>query len=153
MPSRFCVTSGSAVSKLSHLNAFDGALQKAGIENCNLVNVTSIIPSDARQVDLPKMIPGTVVFAVYTTMEGKGGEVGTGIAWAWGTTKEGGRLGIVAEAKGKDPRLLESELMDKLDAMARIRELRLGKPKIRTEFIHVPRGHHGCSFSALVFLP
>lgn len=153
VPSRFCVISGSAVSRLSSLNAFDSALQKAGIENCNLVSVTSIIPSDAKQVNLPKMLPGTVVFAVYIAMEGTGGEVGTGIAWGWGTTKEGGRLGIVAEAKGKDPGSLESELIDKLNAMARIRGLKLEKPEIRIEFIDVPTGHYGCSFSALVFLP
>ncbi|HID90476.1 TPA: pyruvoyl-dependent arginine decarboxylase [Candidatus Bathyarchaeota archaeon] len=153
VPTRFCVVSGSAASELSYLNAFDEALQRAGIANCNLVRVSSIIPPDARQVSLPEIPPGTVLLAVYVTMQGSEGRIGTGIAWGWGTAKNGMRYGIVSEGKGRDPRLLTDGLLKKLRVMAKVRGLDLEEPRTRVECIDVPRGYYGCSFSALLFLP
>ena len=50
LPKKFFITVGSAVSHVSPLNAFDAALVKAGIAQCNLVPVSSIIPPDAEKV-------------------------------------------------------------------------------------------------------
>lgn len=44
IPRYYFVVSGSALSPVSHLNAFDGALKEAGIHNLNLVEVSSILP-------------------------------------------------------------------------------------------------------------
>ncbi|HSV42692.1 MAG TPA: pyruvoyl-dependent arginine decarboxylase, partial [Methanomassiliicoccales archaeon] len=50
VPKKFFVTSGSAVSKVSDLNAFDQALMKAKIGELNLVSVSSVLPVGAKKV-------------------------------------------------------------------------------------------------------
>ena len=42
MPRKFFVTSGTALSDISEMNAFDQALVEAGIAEANLVPVSSI---------------------------------------------------------------------------------------------------------------
>ena len=51
LPKYFFVTGGTALSPVSTLNAFDEALMKAGIAQCNLVPVSSILPADAVEVE------------------------------------------------------------------------------------------------------
>ncbi|MFQ6085669.1 MAG: pyruvoyl-dependent arginine decarboxylase [Candidatus Bathyarchaeia archaeon] len=154
IPQKFCVVSGSATSKLSPLNAFDLALQRAGIANCNIVRVSSIIPPTATLTKLPKSLtPGTILFTTMAKMMGKGEIIGTGIAWSWGTTESGERYGIIAEAQGRDVGSLEEELIDRLKAMASARGLKLGALNVSKEIIEIPEDHYGCSFSALIFLP
>src|SRR2546422_8862860 len=56
LPTKFFVTSGKAVSKVSDLNAFDEALQNAGLEEQNIVSVSPVLPVGIRAVrrrDLP----------------------------------------------------------------------------------------------------
>src|SRR2546428_437603 len=56
IPTKFFVTSGKAVSKVSDLNAFDEALQNAGLAEQNIVSVSSVLPvgiRPVRQRDLP----------------------------------------------------------------------------------------------------
>ena len=154
LPKSFFVTSGSATSSVSPLNAFDAALGKAGIAECNLVMVSSILPPDANQVPNAKITPGTVTFAVMARMDGDPGEtIGAGIGWAWGTSNTG-RYGIVTEAHGyKDKEAIEKELGWKLSEMAKIRGLKLEKTEMTSEFIEVPKGKYGCVVVALVYSP
>lgn len=49
VPSQFFITSSSAVSEVSGLNAFDRALANAGIGEQNLVSVSSVIPIGAKR--------------------------------------------------------------------------------------------------------
>src|SRR5918992_2961447 len=51
---------------LTPLTAFDNALREAGIDNLNLVKVSSIVPKDARFGPRPPLPVGTVVPTVYT---------------------------------------------------------------------------------------
>ena len=56
IPQRFFVTSGKAFSPISELNALDLALKNAGISQCNLVPVTSILPHgcvETEFIDIP----------------------------------------------------------------------------------------------------
>jgi len=79
LPKKFFITSGVATSSVSPLNAFDGALAQAKIDQCNLVNVSSILPADAIMVDYEEIPAGTITFAVMARMDGDPGEtIGAG---------------------------------------------------------------------------
>jgi arginine decarboxylase len=155
LPKRFFVTSGIATSSVSPLNAFDGALAKAGIAQCNLVNVSSILPADATMSENETIPAGTITFAVMAKMDGDPGEtIGAGVAWVWGTTTSGGRYGMVAEAHGyKDKEAIDKELKWKLQEMAKIRELNIESIQTRSEFLEVPKGKYGSAVVALVYCP
>jgi arginine decarboxylase len=155
LPKKFFITNGSATSSVSALNAFDGALVKAGIAQCNLVNVSSILPPDAEMMERQTITPGTITFSVMARMDGDPGEtIGAGIGWVWGSTSDGQRYGIVAEAHGyKDKEAIEKELKWNLQEMAKIRDLNIETIQTRAEFIEVPKGKYGSAVVALVYAP
>jgi arginine decarboxylase len=155
LPKKFFIAAGSATSSVSPLNAFDAALAKAGIAQCNLVNVSSILPPDAEETKNSPITPGTVTFAVMARMDGDPGEtIGAGIGWTKGVTSRNERYGLVAEAHGyKDKEAIERELRSKLNEMAKIRDLKTDKIETRAEFIEVPKGKYGTVIVALVFAP
>jgi len=155
LPRTFFVTSGTATSSVSPLNAFDGALAKAQIAQCNLVNVSSILPADATQVENQAITPGTITFTVMAKMDGDPGEtIGAGVGWVWGNTPSGQRYGMVAEAHGyKDKEAIDKELKWKLQEMAKIRELSIESIQTRSESLEVPKGKYGSAIVALVYTP
>jgi len=155
LPDKFFVTSGVATSSVSPLNAFDAALAKANIAQCNLVNVSSILPAHATMVENETIPAGTITFAVMARMDGDPGEtIGAGVAWVWGTTTSGQRYGMVAEAHGyKDKEAIDKELKWKLQEMAKIRELNIESIQTRSEFLEVPKGKYGSAVVALVYCP
>ncbi len=155
IPKKFFVTSGVATSSVSPLNAFDAALAKAKIAQCNLVNVSSILPADATMVDNETIPAGTITFAVMARTDGDPGEtIGAGVAWVWGNTPSGQRYGMVAEAHGyKDKEAIDKELKWKLQEMAKIRELNIESIQTRSEFLEVPKGKYGSAVVALVYCP
>ncbi|MEM3571454.1 MAG: pyruvoyl-dependent arginine decarboxylase [Candidatus Bathyarchaeia archaeon] len=155
LPKEFFVVSGHATSSVSPLNAFDKALAKAGIAQCNIVNVSSILPPDAVERDNVQITPGTITFTVMAKMDGNPGEtIGAGVGWAWGIGNDGKRYGIVAEAHGyKDKEAIEKELKWKLEEMAKIRGLTIESIKTKCEFIEVPKGKYGSVVVALVYAP
>src|SRR3989475_12426356 len=74
IPTKFFVTSGKAVSKVSDLNAFDEALQNAGLAEQNIVSGSSVLPvgiPPVRQRDLPM---GAITHCVLGQQRGGGGE-------------------------------------------------------------------------------
>lgn len=155
LPKKFFITSGASTSSVSLLNAFDGALAKAGVAQCNLVNVSSILPHDSEQIERSAITPGTITFTVMARMDGDPGEtIGAGVGWAWGAAATGEKYGIVAEAHGyKDKEAIEKELKWKLEEMAKMRSLKIDKIEVKSEFIEVPRGKYGSVVVALVYLP
>jgi len=155
LPKRFFLTSGCATSPTSPLNAFDAALTKAGIAQCNLVGVSSILPPDAERVENSEITPGTITFCVLARMEGACGEtIGAGIGWAWCATPDGKKYGIVTEAHGyKDREAVEKELRWKLQEMAKLRQLRILSIETKLECLEVPKGKYGSAIVALVYLP
>jgi len=130
-------------------------LEKAGIAQANLVNVSSILPADAEQIPQAKITAGTITFTVLARMDGDPGEtIGAGVAWAWGVTSKGERYGIVAEGHGyKDREAIDRELRWKLQEMAKIRELKIEKMELKSEFTEVPKGKYGSVVVALVYVP
>jgi len=152
IPKQFFVTSGKATSPVSELNAFDLALKKAGIAQCNLVSVSSILPLGCNERRLKKIIAGSITYAVLARMDGdEGTTIGAGIAWAWEKNK---KYGLVAEAHGyMDLKALRETLEWKIKEMAKIREIEIDMVNYRTEVLRVPMDNYGCVISSLVYIP
>ena len=150
IPKAFFVTGGRAVGKVSKLNTFDLALKNAGIANCNLVKVSSIIPPNCKET-APKEIPiGSITYAVISKAEGKDGRISAGITWGFAEEKD---FGIVAEAYGSmDEEAARRMLDERIREMANIRGIKLRNVKYRIESLDVPNGHYGCVVVALVYL-
>jgi len=151
IPKEFFVTSGRAVSPVSELNAFDLALKNAGIAQCNLVQVSSILPSGCEQTKRKAVPAGSITYAVVARMNGEEETIiGAGIVWAWEKNK---RYGLVAEAHGHmDAKVLRETLEWKIREMAKIREIEIGEINYRTEAIKVSKDNYGCVLAALVYL-
>ncbi len=150
IPKEFFTTSGKAISEVSDLNAFDLALKNAGIEEQNLVAVSSIIPPEAVEVPQCRLPMGAVTHCVLAQMRGRGGDrISAGIAYAY---RKDGHGGYVAEAHifgGQEA--VRNELYRKVKEMERIRGLELTEPVIISETVDVPEGQYGCCLASLVF--
>ncbi len=152
LPKKFFVTSGAALSKVSALNSFDGALKNAGIHQYNIVLVSSIIPEGAEEIEPVRMPIGTIVFCVMAREDGAGGEtISAGLAYAWDKT---GRYGIIAEEhmKAGDGKLRE-RLIDKIREMAEIRDMDITEPKLVVRSLDIPEGYYGTVIVTVVFVP
>jgi arginine decarboxylase len=152
IPKEFFITSGKAISPVSELNAFDLALKKAGIAQCNLVCVSSILPKDCNEMTKQNIEAGSITYSVLARMDGdEGTTIGAGIAWAWAKSK---KYGLVAEAHGyMDKKALEETLEWKIKEMAKIRGIKIGSTQMQIEVLRVPMDNYGCVISALVYRP
>ena len=150
IPKAFFVTGGKATGKVSKLNAFDLALKNAGIANCNLVQVSSIIPPNCKET-APKEIPvGSITYAVISKADGMDGRISAGIAWGFAKEKD---FGVVAEAYGSiDEDATRRILNERIQEMANTRGINLCNVKYRIETLDVPEDHYGCVVVALVYL-
>src|SRR4030042_1246961 len=91
IPREFFITSGKASSPVSELNAFDMALKGAGIAQCNLVCVSSILPKGCKERKRTMIPTGSITFTVLARMDGdEGTTIGAGIAWTWANNGEYG---------------------------------------------------------------
>lgn len=154
LPTKFFVVSGFAQEGESELNAFDIALMNANISQCNLVEVSSILPSAAKEIKSIYISPGTITYCVLAKTIGRPGErIGAGLGWAWGTTKKGECYGLVAEHHGHTSRnYIIKKLQEKLRRMARVRRMELSKIKTKVESVEVEEGKFGCVVVALIYL-
>ena len=151
IPREFFTTSGKAISPVSKLNAFDRALKNAGIAQCNLVQVSSILPSGCRKAELKEMPAGSMIYTVMARMDGtEGMAIGAGIAWAWEKT---GKYGLVVEAHGQmDRKSLKATLEWKMGEMAKIRGIEISNLNYQTEVLTVPLKNYGCALAALIYV-
>ena len=91
VPRLLHLTQGCAEG-LTPLTAFDNALREAGIDNLNLLKVSSMVPKGARFGPRPELPVGTVVPTVYThVVSNVPGEVISAVIAA-GTGEQGGVL-------------------------------------------------------------
>ncbi len=150
IPKAFFVTGGKAAGRVSELNTFDMALKNAGIEQCNLVSVSSIIPPECVEIEPIKLPIGAITYVVLSKAHGKGRIISTGITW--GKDVESG-YGIVAEVSGNmNYDTLKTKLDERLQEMANIRGIKLGKVRHRIETLKVPSNCYGCVVVALVYI-
>lgn len=150
IPSEFFVTSGSATSPISALNAFDRALIGANIGEQNLVSVSSVIPIGAKLTEIKELPMGAVTHCVLAQMRGYEGEtISAGIAYVM---RKDGKGGYVAEGHlhGSEDSL-KKELGWKMKEMGRIRDVELGEITFVTEELKIPTDNYGCCIAALVF--
>lgn len=164
LPRYYFVVSGAALSPVSPLNAFDGALKMAGVHNTNLVEVSSILPKGVRHLDLTReevealFEPGEIIYTVRACEMGRDGEwVSAGLIWGEGLDANG----LVAEhsqvisSKGD---LKREELREGMKELMRaefqegvhIRGLTTREPRLETAEIFVPEGMYGCAIALLV---
>jgi len=150
IPKAFFVTGGKAIGKVSKLNAFDLALKNAGIANCNLVGVSSIIPPKCEET-APREIPvGSITYAVISKADGRNERISAGIAWSFAEEKS---FGVVAEAYGSiDEAATRRMLNERIQEMAKTRGIKLCNIKYRIETLDVPEDRYGCVVVALVYL-
>jgi len=150
IPKEFFIASGKATSKVSELNAFDQALKKAGISQCNIVSVSSVLPPRCKERKWKDIPVGAITHAVVARMDGKEKTtISAGIAWTWEKNK---KYGIVAEAHGNmSQKALKETLEWKINEMAKIREIEIDKINYRTETLKVPENSCGSVMAALVY--
>ncbi|MDI6916247.1 MAG: pyruvoyl-dependent arginine decarboxylase [Thermoplasmatales archaeon] len=151
IPTKFFVTSGKAVSRVTDLNAFDKALLKAGIGEQNLVSVSSILPPKIKQVQKKKLPRGAIVHCVLAQMRGGEGEtISAGIACGF---REDGEGGYVAEGHGHMNRRAMKEILEwKMDEMAKLRNVEIAPIKYKIEELSIPMDHYGVCLAAVVYL-
>ncbi len=160
IPGAFFVTSGVGMD-FEQANAFDFALCDAGIGECNLVEVSSILPAKAVETerDNVTLIPGEITFCVLSRADGKAGEViGAGIGYGWmgeedGNGEERRDFGIICEHHGHYSReYLVEKIRAKLYKMAAIRDKKIVEKELEVKSIEVEEGKFGSVVVALVFL-
>ncbi len=151
VPKKFFVTSGSAVSEVSDLNAFDKALIKAEIGEQNIISVTSVLPKGAKQVPIRELSMGEITHCVLAQMRGNEGEmISSGIAYAH---REDGKGGYVAEGHLHGTRKALKEVLTwKMDEMSKLRDIEFKKIHYKLEEISIPMDHYGACVAALVFV-
>ena len=153
-PKAFFVTSGVGMDS-EQANAFDLALRDAGIGECNLVGVSSILPANAVETERSsvRITPGNITFCVMSSAEGKSGEViGAGIGYGW-IGEEQSEFGIICEHHGHCSRdYLAEKVQEKLDKMAVIRDKKILKKDLLVESVEVEKGNFGSVVVALVFV-
>ncbi|MCL4326232.1 MAG: pyruvoyl-dependent arginine decarboxylase [Candidatus Thermoplasmatota archaeon] len=151
IPSRFFITSGKAVNKISDLNAFDLALIAAGIGEENLVSVSSILPVGIKQVERKVLPMGAITHCVLAQQRGGEGElISAGIAYAF---REDGMGGYVAEGHiHGTQKSLKEFLKWRMEEMAGFRKIVLKKINYKTEELSIPMDHYGVCIAACVFL-
>jgi arginine decarboxylase len=151
IPREFFVTSGKAFTSTSKLNAFDQALESAGLAQCNLVQVTSILPPGCSQIEQIEIPIGAITYAVISRMDGSEEQsIGAAIAWSW---EKCGKYGIVAETHGyMDDDALLKDVEWKIREMARARKIELDSINYKFRTLKVPKGNYGCVVVILVYM-
>lgn len=160
IPKDYFVTKGKGESDITiHAGSYHLALKKAGIEMCNMVSYSSILPGIAREVKKPKiLVHGSVMENITAVANAEKGERATaGIIFAWlhdrKTEKRFG--GLVCEYNGH-------EKVEKVEASlkASLNELYINGFKEKYELKNqrlitesfVPKKKYGTALVAICFL-
>jgi arginine decarboxylase len=151
IPSRFFVTSGKAVSKVSDLNAFDEALQNAGLSEQNLVSVSSVLPVGVKEVRRRDLPMGAITLCVLAQQRGGEGEtISAGIVYGF---REDSHGGYVAEGHMYGTKKSLQEVLEwKMGEMAKLRGITFRRMEFRIEELNIPMDHYGACLAAVVFL-
>ena len=160
IPGAFFVTSGVGMD-FEQTNAFDLALCDAGIGECNLVEVSSILPAKAVEIEQSEatLTPGEITYCVMSRADGASGEViGAGIGYGWiggkNEQREGQRdFGLICEHHGHYSReYLAEKIRGKIYTMAEIRDKKIVEKKLEVKSVEVEDGKFGSVVVVLVFI-
>ncbi|GIU69268.1 MAG: hypothetical protein KatS3mg002_0504 [Candidatus Woesearchaeota archaeon] len=115
VPKDYFITSGKGESDITiHAGSYHLALKDAGIEMCNIMTYSSIMPSISREIPKPKLVHGAVMETIMAVAHGRKGQKATaGIIYGWlydkKTKKKFG--GLVCEHNGNyDEKEVEKRL-------------------------------------------
>ena len=158
IPKDYFITSGIGESDVAiYPGAFDKALKQAGIENCNIITYTSILPKEAKKIaEIPKLEHGCVLETIMARQDGKKGErltAGLIIGWIY---KNGEKVGgLVSEYNGNlGEGEAKAELRRRLEEMFKERygegyELKDVEVHLRS---FIPQKKFGCAIVAICFV-
>ncbi|MDD5417623.1 MAG: pyruvoyl-dependent arginine decarboxylase [Candidatus Nanoarchaeia archaeon] len=116
IPKDFFITKGSGESDITiHAGSYHLALKDAGIEKCNIITYSSILPAVANEIEKPEVIThGEVMESIMAVANSNSGERATaGIILGWLYNKNTGEKygGLVCEHNGN---YTEEEIKEKL---------------------------------------
>jgi arginine decarboxylase len=113
-PTHYFLVSGASEG-FTPLNAFDGALLRAGIGDTNLVKMSSIVPPRCQQISPVPLPPGALVPTAYAsiTSEVPGEIIASGVAVA--LPKEPHYPGLIMEYSARGSK---TEIEEKVRRMA-----------------------------------
>jgi len=118
IPKDFFITTGVGESDITvHAGSYHLALKEAGIERCNIMVYSSILPGIATEIPKPsddKLVHGSVLESIMANATGKKGErVTAGLIFGWLFDKNTGKKhgGLVCEYNGSGT---EEECADSL---------------------------------------
>jgi len=125
IPKDFFITTGTGESDITiHAGSYHLALRDAGIEMCNIMTYSSILPAIANEVPKPRTLQhGMVMETIMATANACAGDRATaGIIWGWLVNKETGERhgGLVCEYNGglEEPEV-ESQLRASIEELYR----------------------------------
>ncbi|WP_254864581.1 pyruvoyl-dependent arginine decarboxylase [Halovivax gelatinilyticus] len=138
----------------TEMSAYDAALAEAGIENYNLVSVSSVIPAD-----VPVEAVGTApdlgpAGSRLTVVEGRAKAAGptsvsAGVGWV--ESVDGGP-GLFYEAAGEiEPGDVERRIREGLAAGSELRDWNLGEPSVHVERASADVGEYAAAVVAAVY--
>ncbi len=109
-PTQYFLVSGAS-DGYTPLNAFDGALLRAGIGNTNIVKMSSIVPPHCQLIDPIPLPPGALVPAAYAalTSDVPGEIIAAGIAVA--LPEDENQNGLIMEYSAKGGRSKIEEIV------------------------------------------
>lgn len=116
IPKKYFVTTGAGESDIQiSAGSFDQALRDAGIENCNFLFYSSIMPKDAERVERKQINHGAVVEAIAAISNtNKGEQVTAGLIIGWVYNRQGEKvIGLVAEYEGHENKEKAKEVLEK----------------------------------------
>jgi len=123
IPKDFFVTEGTGQSDITvHAGSYHLALRDAGIEMCNIMTYSSILPAVANETTKPpRLAHGSVMETIMAVATANAGTRATaGITWGWLFDKSTGERhgGLVCEYNGSLPEAdAESQLADSLQEL------------------------------------
>lgn len=133
------------------ISAFDKALRNCGLENYNLIGLSSIIPPETKLTDVSKFkepkTMGNRLYCVYSINETseKGTKCSSGIGWM--NSKKGG---ILVEHKGKTRNEVEEKINKSLEDMKKYRDIDFDSKGKRIETAEC-NGKPTCVFTCAIF--
>ncbi len=123
IPRDYFVTTGKGESDITiHAGSYHLALKDAGIEMCNIMTYSSIMPSIANKIRKPKELThGAVMETIMAVAHGKKGQRATaGIIYGWLYDRKTGKKfgGLVCEHNGNyDEKEVEKRLQASINEL------------------------------------
>jgi len=115
VPKDYFVTQGVGESDITiHAGSYHLALKDAGVEMCNIMTYSSIMPAIAREIPKPLLTHGAVMETIMAVAHGTKNQLATaGIIYGWLYDKKTGKKygGLVCEHNGNyDEKEVEKRL-------------------------------------------